>query len=117
MTYNKEEPIKIKVMNLLPIEMREVQDEQRKEKIDLIHKFQDKLNFSVISLVFFAAITAYTLFIPTLGMVVPIITGALALVFIQQTIRSYNYREFHKNSYKFMEGAYTAIEDSIEIKK
>jgi len=104
-------------MNLLPINMREVQDEQRQEKINLIHKYQDKLNFSAISLVFFIAATAYTFLVPILGgIVVPILFGAIALVFIQQTIRSYNYREFHKNNYKFMEGAYKAVEDSLKMK-
>lgn len=104
-------------MNLLPIEMREVQNGQRQEKINLIHKYQDKLNFSAISLAFFLAVTAYTLFVPTVGgIVTPIITGVIALVFVQQTIRSYNYREFHKNNYKFMEGAYEAIEDSLRMK-
>lgn len=104
-------------MNLLPIEMRQVQDEQRQEKIDLIHKFQDKLNFSLISLVFFTAVALYSFFMPTIGgMITPIIAGVVALVFAQQSIRSYNYREFHKNSYKFMEGAYKAIEDGITMK-
>jgi fatty acid desaturase len=106
-------------MNLLPIEMRQVQDEQRQEKIALIHKFQDKLNFSVASLVFFLAVTAYTFFVPLagIGMVAPILAGIVSLVFIQQTIRSYNYREFHKNNYRFMEGAYEAIEEGLKMKE
>ena len=103
-------------MNLLPIEMRETQEQQRQAKLDLIHKFQDKLNFSAISLVFFLALATYLFFVPVAGIAGPIVCGVIALVFIQQTIRSYNYREFHKNNYKFMEGAYKAIEDSIEYK-
>ena len=105
-------------MNIMPAEMREVQDSQRQEKINLIHKYQDKLNFSVISLLFFVAATLFTTVSPLLGtgIVLPIIFGIISLVFIQQTIRSYNYREFHKNNYKFMVGAYEAIQEGLKIK-
>jgi len=104
-------------MNLLPIYMREVLDNQRQEKLDLIYKYQGKLEFSAISLAFFVAISLYTLFVPTLGgVIIPIVAGACALVFIQQTIRSYNYREFHKNNYRFMEGAYKAVEKGLKMK-
>ena len=105
-------------MNLLPVEMREVQDEQRQDKINLIHKYQDKLNFSVISLLFFLAATVCTFLMPIAetGVTFPIIFGVASLVFVQQTIRSYNYREFHKNNYRFMEGAYDAIEKGLKMK-
>ena len=103
-------------MNLLPIEMRDVQKEQRMEKIAMIHKYQAKLEFSAISLAFFLAVAAYTFFVPALGIVAPIVSGLVALVFVQQTIRSYNYREFHKNNYRFMEGAYKAVEKSLKMK-
>lgn len=105
-------------MNLLPIEMREVQDKQRQDKINLIHKYQDKLNFSAISLLFFLVATAWTFFMPIAetGLTLLIIFAAASLVFIQQTIRSYNYREFHKNNYRFMEGAYDVIEKGLKMK-
>jgi hypothetical protein len=104
-------------MNLLPIEMREVQDKQRQAKLDLIYKYQSKLEFSAISLLFFTVLALYTFFVPTVGgIIVPIVAGAVALVFVQQTIRSYNYREFYKNGYRFMEGAYKAIDNSLKVK-
>ena len=80
-------------MNILPFEMREEQDKQRQEKIELINKFQEKLKFSVISLLFFTALTAYSLFIlvDITGFILPILFGVISLVFIQQVIRSYNY--------------------------
>jgi hypothetical protein len=104
-------------MNLLPIEMREVQNNQRQEKLDLIYKYQSKLEFSAISLAFFIVVGLYTFFVPTFGgIVTPIIAGIAALVFVQQTIRSYNYREFYKNGYRFMEGAYKAINKGLKTK-
>ena len=103
-------------MNILPFEMREEQDKQRQEKIDLINKFKDKLKFSVISLLFFTAITAYTFFmlIDIAGFILPVFFGVISLVFIQQVIRSYNYLEFHKNNYMFMESVYSVLKDDPE---
>lgn len=103
-------------MNILPFEMREEQDKQRQEKIELINKFQDKLKFSVISLLFFTALTAYTFFIPidVVGFILPVFFGVISLVFIQQVIRSYNYLEFHKNNFMFMESVYNVLKDDSE---
>lgn len=104
-------------MKSLPLEMREEQDKQRKEKLELINKFQEKLKFSTISLLFFTALTAYTFFVPTgiISIVLPILFGAASLVFIQQTIRSYNYLDFHKSSYSFMENVYDILEDNSKL--
>jgi len=100
-------------MKNLPFEMREEQDKQRQEKIELINKFQDKLKFSVISLLFFIGLTGYTFFVPIniTGFILPILFGAISLVFIQQVIRSHNYLEFHKNNYMFMESVYNVLEN------
>ena len=102
-------------MNILPFEMREEQDKQRKEKLELIHKFQDKLKFSIVSLVFFVALTGYTFFVPIIftGVILPILFGAISLVFVQQVIRSYNYLEFYKNNYSFMESVYNIVEEDF----
>ena len=103
-------------MNILPFEMREEQDKQRQEKIELINKFQEKLKFSVISLLFFTALTAYSIFmlVDITGFILPILFGVISLVFIQQVIRSYNYLEFHKNNYMFMESVYNVLKDDSE---
>jgi hypothetical protein len=104
-------------MKSLPLEMREEQDKQRKEKLEIINKFQEKLKFSIISLLFFVALTAYTFFVPNgiISVVLPILFGVASLVFIQQTIRSYNYLDFHKSSYSFMENVYDILEDNSEL--
>jgi len=103
-------------MNLLSFEAREVQEKQRLENLTLIQKFQEKLKFSIISFIFFIIITMCLIFNPTLytGIVLPILSSLVSLFFVQQIIRSYNYREFHKNNYKFMEGAYKAIEEIVD---
>ena len=95
--------------------MREEQDKQRQEKIELINKFQEKLKFSVISLLFFTALTVYSLFIlvDITGFILPTLFGVISLVFIQQVIRSYNYLEFYKNNYSFMESVYNIVEEDF----
>ena len=104
-------------MKSLSLEMREEQDKQRQEKLELINKFQEKLKFSTISLLFFIALTAYTFFVPTgiISIVLPIFFGSASLVFIQQTILSYNYLYFHKSSYSFMENVYDILEDNSKL--
>ena len=104
-------------MKSLPLEMREEQDKQRQEKLELINKFQEKLRFSTVSLLFFTVLTVYTFFAPfgIASIVLPILFGATSLVFIQQVIRSYNYLDFHKSNYNFMESVYDILEDNSEL--
>ena len=106
-------------MNSLTSEMKEEQEKQRKEKLELIKKFQEKLKFSVVSLVFFIILTGYTLFVPIIfiGAILPILFGATSIIFIQQIIRSYNYLEFYKNNYSFMESVYNIVEHGNEIEQ
>jgi hypothetical protein len=94
--------------NLKTIQLKK---EQRQEKINLIQKYQSKLNFSVISLIFFLIMTSYAFFFPFLGIITPIIFGLISLVFVQRTILSYNYLKFHTNNYWFMESVYKSVED------
>jgi len=94
--------------NLKTIQLKK---EQRQDKINLVLKYKSKLKFSIISLIFFLAITLYTFFLPLLGIIPPILFGLILLVFIQQTILSYNYLKFHTNSYWFMESVYKSVED------
>lgn len=96
--------------------MEILKNKQRQKKVDLIKKYQNKLNFSIISLIFFLIMTAYTFFVPLLGVIAPIVFGLTSLVFIQQTIRSYNYKKFHTNNYNFMESVYEGVEDVIKSK-
>lgn len=104
-------------MNNLPFEMLEEQNKQRKEKIKLIQKYKYKLKFSVISFLFFTILTGYTFFviINVVGIVLSIFFGIISLIFIQQIIQSYNYLEFYKNNYKFMESVYSILKDKHNL--
>jgi|TARA_R110000868_G_scaffold368302_1_gene631391 hypothetical protein len=93
------------------LETIQLKKEQRQNKINLVSKYKSKLNFSIISLIFFLLITLYTFFVPLLGIIPPIVFGLISLVFIQQTILSYNYLKFHTNNYWFMESVYKSVED------
>jgi hypothetical protein len=100
--------------NLRTIQLKK---EQRQNKINLVLKYKSKLNFSIVSLMFFLSVTLYTFFFSILGIILPIVFGIISLVFIQQTIYSYNYLKFHKNNYNFMESVYKSLIDIKSNKK
>jgi hypothetical protein len=70
-----------------------------KEIQSMVDTYNSKLVFSVISFLFFAALFTYTLFVTVIPTFVPYIFLGVAIVFIQQIIRSYNYKRFYEISY------------------
>jgi hypothetical protein len=70
-----------------------------KEIQSMVDTYKSKLVFSVISFLFFTALFTYTLFVDMIPTFVPYIFLGVAIVFIQQIIRSYNYKRFYEISY------------------
>ena len=70
-----------------------------KEIQSMVDTYNSKLVFSVISFLFFTALFTYTLFVTVIPTFVPYIFLGVAIVFIQQIIRSYNYKRFYEISY------------------
>jgi uncharacterized membrane protein YjjP (DUF1212 family) len=70
-----------------------------KEIQSMVDTYNSKLVFSVISFLFFTALFTYTLFVDMIPTFVPYIFLGVAIVFIQQIIRSYNYKRFYEISY------------------
>ena len=70
-----------------------------KEIQSMVDTYNSKLVFSVISFLFFTALFTYTLFVTIFPTFVPYIFLGVAIVFIQQIIRSYNYKRFYEISY------------------
>ena len=70
-----------------------------KEILSMVDTYNSKLVFSVISFLFFTALFTYTLFVTIFPTFVPYIFLGVAIVFIQQIIRSYNYKRFYEISY------------------
>jgi hypothetical protein len=65
----------------------------------MVDTYNSKLVFSVISFLFFTALFTYTLFVDMIPTFVPYISLGVSIVFIQQIIRSYNYKRFYEISY------------------
>lgn len=70
-----------------------------KEIQSMVDTYNSKLVFSVISFLFFTALFTYTSFVTVIPTFVPYIFLGVAIVFIQQIIRSYNYKRFYEISY------------------
>jgi hypothetical protein len=70
-----------------------------KEIQSMVDTYNSKLVFSVISFLFFTALFTYTLFVDMIPTFVPYISLGVSIVFIQQIIRSYNYKRFYEISY------------------
>ena len=70
-----------------------------KEIQSMVDTYNSKLVFSVISFLFFTALFTYTLFVGMIPTFVPYISLGVSIVFIQQIIRSYNYKRFYEISY------------------
>ena len=70
-----------------------------KEIQSMVDTYNSKLVFSVISFLFFTSLFVYTLFMSMIPTFVSYIFLGVAIVFIQQIIRSYNYKRFYEISY------------------
>jgi hypothetical protein len=81
-----------------------------KEIQSMVDTYKSKLVFSVISFLFFTALFTYTLFVDMIPTFVPYIFLGVAIVFIQQIIRSYNYKRFYEISYN----AYKMIDEMFD---
>jgi uncharacterized membrane protein YjjP (DUF1212 family) len=74
-------------------------NDKLKEIQSMVDTYKSKLVFSVISFLFFTALFTYTLFVDMIPTFVSYIFLGVAIVFIQQIIRSYNYKRFYEISY------------------
>jgi len=74
-------------------------EKKLKEINDKIGSYNDKIKFSIISLVFFITMTVVHSMNPVFGIFTTYGFGIVSVVFIQQIIRSYNYVKFYEVSY------------------
>lgn len=70
-----------------------------------------KLKFSLVSLIFFSVINLVNLVNPIFGQGSVILFSVATLIFIQQSIRSYNYLKFSKITLKATELFYEEMEN------
>jgi hypothetical protein len=81
------------------IELKEKKEKQLYEQELVVESWRSKLKFSVISLLFFTIISVIYGLNPFIGVIPTIIFITLGVIFIQQTIRSYNYLRFSETNY------------------
>jgi hypothetical protein len=81
------------------IELKEKKEKQLQEQELIVESWRSKFKFSAISLVFFTFISVIYGLNPFLGVIPTIVFISLGVVFIQQTIRSYNYLKFSETNY------------------
>lgn len=74
-------------------------EKKLKEINDKIESYNNKIKFSIISLVFFITMTIVHSMEPVFGLFTTCGFGIISVVFIQQIIRSYNYVKFYEVSY------------------
>lgn len=93
------------------IELKENKEKQLREQELIVESWESKFKFSAISLVFFTIISVIYGLNPFFGVIPTIVFGVFGVVFIQQTIRSYNYLKFSKITYNAFELMYDMAED------
>jgi hypothetical protein len=82
------------------IKNKSVQDNQLEEAKTRVQSWEKKYHFSFSTLVFLIFLLVNHLITPVFGNICSISLSVLSLVFIQQTIRSYNYLKFHRVTYR-----------------
>ena len=91
------------------IELKEKKENRLKQQELIVDSWRSKFKFSLVSLVFFTFISVIYGLNPFFGNIPTIVFGVFGVVFIQQTIRSYNYL---KDS-KIMHNAFRLMYDSF----
>jgi hypothetical protein len=77
----------------------ETNEQKLKRLSELVEKYNSKLNFSIVSFIFFTFMFAFCLISSQFPIVFSIVFGLAILIFIQQIIRSYNYKRFYEIYY------------------
>jgi hypothetical protein len=77
----------------------ETNEQKLKRLSELVEKYNSKLNFSIVSFIFFTFITIFCSLNESFPITTTLIFGLISLVFIQQMIRSYNYKKFFETYY------------------
>jgi hypothetical protein len=86
-------------------------EEQLKVAKQVVDFWGSKLKFSLVSLLFFLSMVIIYSINPFFGLIPTIVLGGISIVFVQQTIRSYNYLKFSKMSYISIELMFEFIDD------
>lgn len=92
---------------------KEKQEKQLKEVIDRVNVWKSKFDFSFATLLFsLFLLTSYTI-TPIFGYIPTFVLGLISLVFIQQSIRSYNYLKFHRVTFRSLKILHKMVDEKL----
>jgi hypothetical protein len=78
---------------------------------EIVNVWSKKLNFSLVSLVFFSVMNLVNFVNPIFGMSSVIVLSVVNLVFLQQVIRAYNYLKYSKMNVRIQELIFDEIDN------
>lgn len=92
---------------------KEKQEKQIKEAFDKVTSWTSKFHFSFATLVFSVFLLTFYFFNPFVGIIPTFVLSFVVLVFVQQSIRSYNYLKFHKVTYRSLRMLHKMVDEII----
>lgn len=78
---------------------------------EIVNVWSKKLNFSLVSLVFFSVMNLVNFVNPIFGVSSVIVLSVVNLVFLQQVIRAYNYLKYSKMNVRIQELIFDEIDN------
>jgi hypothetical protein len=95
------------------IATKEKQENQLKEAIGKVNTWKNKFHFSFATLLFVSFLLITYSLNSFLGNIPTFVLSFVVLIFIQQSIRSYNYLKFHFVTYRSLEMLHKMVDDVI----
>lgn len=95
------------------IATKEKQEKQLQEAVGKVNTWKNKFHFSFATLLFSLFLLTSYIMSPLFGYVPTVVLGLVSLVFIQQTIRSYNYLKFHYVTYNSLKMLHKMVDEKL----
>jgi hypothetical protein len=95
------------------IKMKKTQEKQIKEVIKRVNLWKNKFNFSFATLLFTILLLVLYIKNQFIGVIPTIVLSCTILVFVQQSIRSYNYFKFHRVTYRSLKMLHKMVDDIV----
>lgn len=98
---------------MVSVKKRKKMDNELEKANQVVLKWKDKFHFSFATLLFSVFLVSFYLINQFFGFLPIVVLSFVVLVFIQQTIRSYNYFKFHSVSYMALKMLHKKYEDRM----
>lgn len=95
------------------LKTKEKQEKQLNDVIVKVNAWKNKFHFSFATLLFsLFLLVSYTI-TPFFGYIPYVVLSFVVLVFVQQTIRSYNYLKFHRVTLKSLKMLHNMLDEKL----